>query len=125
MTQNPSYGFKVSNVNELPDIWRTPPSNIEYMARMLKCDASDVGTAVTFSAPQCPLAMAYQAWLMTQHSSEMIGLTIENTEEWNKAFPNGMQEFMRAMREERHPSFKQLVRIQWIKTESEKVRAKQ
>ena len=117
MTNPTANGFKVALVSELPEKWQTAITVTQHTADMLHCDISDIGMAVTFSAPQCPLSMAYQAWLTTQNNKDMVGITIENAAVWAEtAGPGGVLEFERSMRVDRRPSFEHLVRVHWIKS---------
>ena len=114
----PSYGFKVATTDELPEKWQISIENTEQTAKLLRCNINDIGMAVTFSAPQCPLSMAYQAWMCTQKGANLVGISMQNPDEWREANgPASMREFERSMREERRPSFEHLVRIHWVKSE--------
>ncbi len=83
MTSNPSYGFKVTTTDELPEKWQITIENTEQTAKLLRCNINDSGMAVTFSAPQCPLSMACQAWLCTQRGANLVGISIQNPDEWS------------------------------------------
>ena len=117
MTSPPANGLKVAFTSELPEKWQQAIELTEHTAKLLHCDIEDIGMAVTFSAPQCPLSMAYQAWLGTQNNKDIVGITIENPVTWAEAAgPGGVLEFERSMRVDRRPSFEHLVRIHWIKS---------
>ena len=114
---NPSHGFRVALHSEMPNKWQKCFEITEQTALLLKCNVDDIGSAVTFSAPQCPLSMAYQAWLCTQKVHNAVGISIENKEVWLEAYgPEGLIEFERSMRADRRPSFEHLVRVHYIKS---------
>ena len=117
MSSNPSYGFKVTTTDELPEKWQISIENTEHTANLLRCNINDIGMAVTFSAPQCPLSMACQARLCTQKGANLVGISIQTPDERGEANgPASRLEFERSMRDDRRPRFEHLVRIHWIKS---------
>ena len=52
-----------------------------HTAKLLKCNINDIGMAVTFSAPQCPLSLAFHTCLCIQKGPSLVGISIQDPDE--------------------------------------------
>ena len=87
------------------------PEQMEAAAAKLGMASADIRTFVAVEAPECPVSLAYQAWLVDHSSTGAAGFCIRARSDWERDFgPGSVLQWIREFCVNRKPPL-HIVRI--------------